>query len=783
LRRNQQDQRGLQNLLDIVLVVSTLGIDSANPKQPMNFTRKLYPLAFFTKSNLNASVVRLWVALLVAASCLSQIPAAQGAVVFDNISNYENTMAGAAIASTSSTPNTFMGDGYNLIAGVTSINGFDIFPVNLSGTDFDSLKITIYVWGSVNLGVVGTSTPAFGNLLATYTLTASGGFPTGFYFPFEAAPAGSSPGITLTSPLAVPSALIGITFSYQGSTDGGTTFNNANHLTSLISYGTPASVGTLEFNGYYRNAASEVNGNFTSALRSLGQSSQSLALRVFGTASGGGNHQPVADAQTVTTTQDTSADITLTASDLDGDPLTFNVATSPVHGSLSGAAPTLTYQPNAGYVGPDSFTFTANDGQTDSVPASVDITVNPTPTGLVIIPQWDVSITSDPKAAGIMNTINNAIQIYETKFRDPVTVNIKFQEMGSGLGMSSTFFATIPYQTFYDALVADSKTTNDTVALANVAGGSVNPVDGNSSISLTTANCRALGININPGSGNPDSTISVNMSLINITRKGIDPTKYDLQAVVSHEIDEALGSSSGLGSTHARPADLFRYSGPGTPNYTTSGDSAFFSIDGGNTLLVQYNQNNGGDYGDWWSFPSGAPIPRVQDAFGTPGATPNLGVELTVLDVVGYDLAPPAPPAVFQSVSQSAGQINLTWSATYGRSYQVQYTTSLGAQSWHNVGSPVIANGPTASASDNIGPDTQRFYRVGLLPQPMASPVANPSGKSPIIGPLQLETRYLHPAPSLGQTQAQPLDRPTAIAPERAMLSPIPVKLTVERVK
>jgi hypothetical protein len=485
----------------------------------------------------------------------------------------------------------------------------------------------------------------------------------------------------------------------------------------------------------------------------------------------------------VTTTQGTSADITLTASDLDGDPLTFNVATSPVHGSLSGAAPTLTYQPNAGYVGPDSFTFTANDGQTDSVPASVDITVNPTPTGLVIIPQWDVSITSDPKAAGIMNTINNAIQIYETKFRDPVTVNIKFQEMGSGLGMSSTFFATIPYQTFYDALVADSKTTNDTVALANVAGGSVNPVDGNSSISLTTANCRALGININPGSGNPDSTISVNMSLINITRKGIDPTKYDLQAVVSHEIDEALGSSSGLGSTHARPADLFRYSGPGTPNYTTSGDSAFFSIDGGNTLLVQYNQNNGGDYGDWWSFPSGAPIPRVQDAFGTPGATPNLGVELTVLDVVGYDLAPPAPPAVFQSVSQSAGQINLTWSATYGRSYQVQYTTSLGAQSWHNVGSPVIANGPTASASDNIGPDTQRFYRVGLLPQPVASPVANPSGKSPIIGPLQLETRYLHPAPSLGQTQAQPLDRPTAIAPERAMLSPIPVKLTVERVK
>jgi hypothetical protein len=29
----------------------------------------------------------------------------------------------------------------------------------------------------------------------------------------------------------------------------------------------------------------------------------------------------------------------------------------------------------------------------------------------------------------------------------------------------------------------------------------------------------------------------------------------------------------------------------------------------------------------------------VQDAFGTPGATPNLGVERVALDVSGYDLA------------------------------------------------------------------------------------------------------------------------------------------------
>ena len=268
-----------------------------------------------------------------------------------------------------------------------------------------------------------------------------------------------------------------------------------------------------------------------------------------------------------------------------------------------------------------------------------------------------------------MATINSAIQVYQTKYRDPVTVTIKFQE-GGGLGSSSTYVGSTSYSSFYNALVADSKTTNDTVALANVPGGSINPVDGSTTMGLTTANFRALGMNVNPPAGQPDSTITLNMSIINITRPPANPNFYDLQAVVSHEIDEALGTISGLGGATTRPADLFRYASPGVRNFTTAGDSANFSINGGTTMLVKYNQNSGGDYGDWWSI--GAHTPRVQDAFATPAATPNLGVELTLLDVIGWDLAPPAPPAVFQSVNVSGGQINFTWAATYGRSYQVQ---------------------------------------------------------------------------------------------------------------
>lgn len=85
---------------------------------------------------------------------------------------------------------------------------------------------------------------------------------------------------------------------------------------------------------------------------------------------------PVANPQSVTTTQDTAKPITLTGSDGDNDPLSFAVAQQPAHGSLSGTAPNVTYTPTTGYTGADSFTFTVNDGTSTSPAATVSITVN-----------------------------------------------------------------------------------------------------------------------------------------------------------------------------------------------------------------------------------------------------------------------------------------------------------------------------------------------------------------------------------------------------------------------
>jgi probable HAF family extracellular repeat protein len=87
------------------------------------------------------------------------------------------------------------------------------------------------------------------------------------------------------------------------------------------------------------------------------------------------NVPPTAVDQGVTTAQDTPVAFNVTASDADGDQLSYTVVSGPSHGTLSGNLPAGTYTPAAGYTGPDSFTFRVNDGTEDSPVATVSITV------------------------------------------------------------------------------------------------------------------------------------------------------------------------------------------------------------------------------------------------------------------------------------------------------------------------------------------------------------------------------------------------------------------------
>ncbi len=86
---------------------------------------------------------------------------------------------------------------------------------------------------------------------------------------------------------------------------------------------------------------------------------------------------PVAHEDNVTVEEDTEAAITLSGSDPDGDPLTYAVLREPAHGKLSGTAPNLVYTPDKDFSWLDSFTFRVSDGDANSPPATVKISVTP----------------------------------------------------------------------------------------------------------------------------------------------------------------------------------------------------------------------------------------------------------------------------------------------------------------------------------------------------------------------------------------------------------------------
>ncbi len=74
-------------------------------------------------------------------------------------------------------------------------------------------------------------------------------------------------------------------------------------------------------------------------------------------------------------------------------------------------------------------------------------------------------------------------------------------------------------------------------------------------------------------------------------------------------------------------------------------------------------------------------------------------------------------PPVFLSAVRSNCTLTLTWSATAGQRYRLQFTPDLAATDWTYLGNFITATGGLVSASDNVCTNGQRFYRVVLFPQ------------------------------------------------------------------
>jgi hypothetical protein len=209
-------------------------------------------------------------------------------------------------------------------------------------------------------------------------------------------------------------------------------------------------------------------------------------------------------------------------------------------------------------------------------------------TGIIINPTWGWS-TSTANQATLESTIDTVIGIYEanltTSNATPVTVNIRFTDSTTSLGSTSWSPYSVTYQDYVNALTSHALTTDDIHALLHLPPGPNSPVNDingapTTLISIKPANMKALGLSFGfNGPPEVDATIGLETSIMNLSRTGTQvSSNYDLESVVMHEMDEALGlgSTLGVGVTNPSPEDFFRYTGSGTggsPCSTVSGRS------------------------------------------------------------------------------------------------------------------------------------------------------------------------------------------------------------------
>jgi len=288
---------------------------------------------------------------------------------------------------------------------------------------------------------------------------------------------------------------------------------------------------------------------------------------------------------------------------------------------------------------------------------AVSVTTSSSSTGLVIIPTFDSTITSDPRSSAIQAMIISAIQKYQTLFSDPITVSIRFRysgyhlegdPMGTLIGASNSGLYQLDWNTYITALKADGKTANDLSANATLPTSALSPI-----MLTNSALGRAVGLNTPPvmfadgslGHGGPyDGIITINsLKPVQFTRP-VSAGNFDGQMFTEHEIDEVLGSGSHLNTPAPQyfcPIDLFSWASLNARNTSASGQR-FFSIDRGLHYIVQFNQNPDGDFGDYDS-DGFCPATRlyVQNAFNCAGQSTDVSAtspEGISLDVIGYDL-------------------------------------------------------------------------------------------------------------------------------------------------
>jgi FG-GAP-like repeat len=301
----------------------------------------------------------------------------------------------------------------------------------------------------------------------------------------------------------------------------------------------------------------------------------------------------------------------------------------------------------------------------------------------------DSSVASAPK--DFTAQVEIAADIFEQDFPGDYNVNISYGWGTFDNAPSDTLTNTadgvfslgggplslVSYSELKDWLTADATSSTQITAVASLPASAASLPGDPNRFGISPAEEKALGV-FSGDSSAIDGSIGFNVGDANSPEDS-----QDWEPAALTEIAHALGwGTVAQGGSFPDVADLFRYSSPGHYQWT-SGQPAYFSIDGGNTDLADFSTTF--DQTLFTSLPEDDPL-KVP-FFSSARTLTSFDIE--ALSVIGFGVASAAspPPRGFNAGGSSS---EILWQNTNGQ-----------AAIWDMSGTNVVGGG---TVSPNPGP-------------------------------------------------------------------------------
>lgn len=211
----------------------------------------------------------------------------------------------------------------------------------------------------------------------------------------------------------------------------------------------------------------------------------------------------VASAQAVQVVSGAAANLTLNGSSVGAEILEYRVTRTPLHGTLSGTLPQVTYTASDGFVGQDELEFVVAQGVTVSAPARVTFDVKPSPSDVTppeVVETWPTNASIDTVVDATAVTDGQYLPVITatvSESLDPKSVTAGAMTI-TGIAGSLAWNAATRTLSLSPAQPLESGTTYQVTLGAPLADYAGNPLKAHQ-FSFTTAQRRALRVALAPG--------------------------------------------------------------------------------------------------------------------------------------------------------------------------------------------------------------------------------------------------------------------------------------------